>query len=104
MKSPIYLLTALLPLSISLVNAAPSAEPEDIEDSGLEERDTCRVERRFDYFKYPCQSSDRTGSANRGDEVNFDCKYRNWYKTRRGWVREDDKPRRCRGPRPNSCN
>ncbi|EIT75596.1 hypothetical protein AO1008_08320 [Aspergillus oryzae 100-8] len=97
MKSPIYLLTALLPLTLPLVNATPTAEPDDLEVEGsvLEDRDNCRVERPFVYRKYPCDSSDITGRANRGDNVNFQCRYRNWYKTPKGWVKQDDKPRRC---------
>ena len=79
MKSPIYLLTALLPLTLPLVNATPTAEPDDIEEvdgSVLENRDNCRVERPFAYRRYPCDSSDITGRANRNDNVNFQCRYR----------------------------
>lgn len=84
MKSPIYLLTALLPLTLPLVNATPTAEPDDLEVEGsvLEDRDNCRVERPFVYRKYPCDSSDITGRANRGDNVNFQCRYRYVLKVR----------------------
>ncbi|PIG86574.1 hypothetical protein AARAC_002066 [Aspergillus arachidicola] len=106
MKSPIYLLTALLPLTLPLANATPTAEPDDldVEGSVLEDRDNCKVDRGFNYYKYPCDSSDITGRANRGDNVNFQCRYRNWYKTPKGWVKQNDKPRNCRTVTRHNAN
>jgi hypothetical protein len=73
MRSPLYLLTALLPL---LAQASPTPEGEDFDDSVIEERDFCRVQKSFQYWKYPCSSSDTTGHANQGDTVHFICKYK----------------------------
>ncbi|KAB8069355.1 hypothetical protein BDV29DRAFT_182943 [Aspergillus leporis] len=110
MKSPLYILTALLPLAMQVVNASPTAPPNEAEDSlieerdNIQERDSCRVDRNeFSYYRYPCGSSERTGRARRGDNVEFICKYRDWYRTPNGWVREDEKPRRCRGRSPRRC-
>ncbi|KAE8395622.1 hypothetical protein BDV23DRAFT_178667 [Aspergillus alliaceus] len=96
MKSPLYILTALLPLAVQVAQATPVAES-DADDSIIEERSNCKVKHGFDYWKYPCDSSDRTGHANKGDNVDFQCRYRNWYKTPRGWVRQSDKPSSCPG-------
>ncbi|KAB8236548.1 uncharacterized protein BDW43DRAFT_308225 [Aspergillus alliaceus] len=95
MKSPLYILTALLPLAVQVAQATPVAES-DADDSIIEERSNCKVNHGFDYWKYPCDSSDRTGHANKGDNVDFQCRYKNWYKTPRGWVRQSDKPNSCR--------
>ncbi|KAF7589986.1 hypothetical protein BBP40_003430 [Aspergillus hancockii] len=99
MKSPLYLLTVLLPL---LVQATPTPEGEDLDDSAIEERDFCRVQNSFKYWKYPCSSSDTVGTANKGDTVTFICKYKTWYRTPRGWVKENEKPKQCHGPKPSS--
>jgi hypothetical protein len=86
MKSPLYLLTILLPLATELAAASPSANPDvdsfdEIEERDLEDRqgggrNRCRIERPYSYWKYPCDSSDRTGRANRGDQFSATCKYR----------------------------
>lgn len=84
MKSPIYILSCLLPLAAQIAHASPT--PEDAEDAAqlveerddIEARDVCRLNRgdHFLYRKYPCGDSPVTGRANQGDFVNFDCRYK----------------------------
>ncbi|KAF7596628.1 hypothetical protein BBP40_000550 [Aspergillus hancockii] len=68
MKSPLYILTALLPLAIQLANTSPTAQPDEAEDSLIEERDniqdrdSCQVGRdEFSYYSY--RSSPNWGDA-----------------------------------------
>ncbi|KAJ5522637.1 hypothetical protein N7513_013210 [Penicillium frequentans] len=105
MKSPLYLLTILLPLATEIVIASPA----DFDDSDtLEERDrggggkfgdksnACRIQHPYWYWKYPCDSSDKFGRENTGGQWNAICRYNNWYKTKKGWVHDFDKPNNCR--------
>ncbi|KAE8332984.1 hypothetical protein RU639_013831 [Aspergillus parasiticus] len=108
MKSPIYLLTTLLPLVAQLTGATPTEDHADYDS--LEERTegfsigdkqakqgACTIERPFQYYKYPCDSSDRVGEARRGEQWQSSCKYKNFYKTKNGWwAKQENKPRNCR--------
>ncbi|CAI7649309.1 unnamed protein product [Penicillium glandicola] len=106
MKSPLYLLTALLPLAAM---AMPAAEPEEdgsfdsLEErdgggrGGDRDRDSCRVRNIYWYYQYPCESSDKVGRSNPGDNFQPICKYHDWYKNSKGWwTQERNKPRNCR--------
>ncbi|OJJ30950.1 hypothetical protein ASPWEDRAFT_44903 [Aspergillus wentii DTO 134E9] len=107
MKSPLYILTALLPIAaIALPNPDTGGDGGDeldapleergFEERDLEERDRCRFRKSGSYWKYPCFSSERIGSFRSGDRVDFFCKYKDWYRTSRGWVTRDSKPNNCR--------
>lgn len=89
MKSPLYILTILLPLLTELAFASPTADIEDIDI--LEERDRgdhrgdfkgggsgnpCRVFKPYWYYKYPCESSDKLGRENQGSTFTATCKYK----------------------------
>ncbi|KAJ5784186.1 uncharacterized protein N7503_009398 [Penicillium pulvis] len=87
MKSPLYLLTILLPLATEIVVASPTANFEDSDI--LEERDrggggkvgdksnACRIQHPYWYWKYPCDSSDKFGSReNTGGQWNAICRYK----------------------------
>jgi len=86
MKSPLYLLTILLPLATELTFASPIADVEDTDI--LEERDrgsdhggfssgkSCRVFKPYWYYKYPCESSDKLGRENEGGTFTATCKYK----------------------------
>ncbi|CAI7666285.1 unnamed protein product [Penicillium manginii] len=114
MKSPVFILTALLPLATQVALANPIADA----DSSLEERgggggnwngggknwggdhqrpqDWCKVKKTYWYHKYPCDESGTVGKSNVGDTFAPVCKYQNWYKNSKGWwVKEDNKPYRC---------
>lgn len=75
MKSPLYLLTALLPLTLAI----PSAEPDEAEDDLLEERDAqpqrqnqgCDSNHQIWYYKSPCPPS---GKYNPHEKVQYQCK------------------------------
>jgi hypothetical protein len=74
MKSPLYLLTALLPLTLAI----PSADA-DVENESLEERnggDKCRSSQSIPYYRYPCDSSDKLGSYPSNKHVDYICKYK----------------------------
>ncbi|CAI7616610.1 unnamed protein product, partial [Penicillium discolor] len=89
MKSPIYLLTVLLPLASALA-AAPPADPDpddfdsvqefqEFEERDLDDRQfkgPCRVNKPYFYWKYPCDSSDRIGRQNVGGQFTATCSYR----------------------------
>ncbi|KAJ5392413.1 hypothetical protein N7509_007903 [Penicillium cosmopolitanum] len=113
MKSPVFILTALLPLAAQVAVASPVADP----DSSLEERggnnnwnnggkdwggnhqgpqDNCKIKNPFWWHKYPCDSSSTVGQARVGDTFAPVCKYQNWYQNAQGWwARDDNKPPRC---------
>lgn len=90
MKSPLYLLTILLPLATELAFASPTADVEDTDI--LEERDRggghggdhggfnggnpCKVFKPYWYYKYPCESSGKLGQENQGGTFTATCKYR----------------------------
>lgn len=85
MKSPIYILSCLLPLAAQIAQASPT--PEDAEDAvqfeergdpNTQGRDVCRLHRgdHFFFYKFPCGDSPIIGRANQGDFVNFDCRYK----------------------------
>ncbi|KAJ5220594.1 uncharacterized protein N7469_009481 [Penicillium citrinum] len=111
MKSPLYLLTILLPLATELAFASPTADVEDTDI--LEERDRggdrggfnggnpCKVFKPYWYYKYPCESSGKLGQENQGGTFTATCKYsnngNNWYKTKRGWTQGFNRPQRCHG-------
>jgi hypothetical protein len=74
MKSPLYLLTALLPLTLAI----PSADAE-VEGESLEERNNgnkCRSSQSIPYYRYPCDSSDKLGSYPSNKDVDYQCKYK----------------------------
>ncbi|KAJ5976475.1 hypothetical protein N7481_010182 [Penicillium waksmanii] len=122
MKSPIFILAALLPLATQVAMANPVAAANS--DSSLEERggnwngdlnhghggkgwdnhwddddrpqDWCKVKQPYWYHKYPCDSSGTVGESKVGDNFAPVCKYQNWYKNPKGWwVKDEYKPRRC---------
>ncbi|CEJ57929.1 hypothetical protein PMG11_06604 [Penicillium brasilianum] len=99
MKSPLYVLAVLLPLATQLVAASPTAEFDEFES--LEDRqggsNSCKIRTGFSYRKYPCDSSDIIGRENPGGQWQATCRYKNFYKTKKGWVRSSDKPKACRG-------
>ncbi|KAJ5676040.1 hypothetical protein N7462_008937 [Penicillium macrosclerotiorum] len=132
MKSPAYLLVALLPLVTQLTVATPVAEPDldALEErggggyggwdknngwkddgwkdhGGWKDKNVCEVKRTYPYYKYPCSSSPSNGTSLLGATFTSFCKYQNgysgvWYAAPRGWVKEEDKPRRCPGA-SNPC-
>ncbi|RAL13541.1 uncharacterized protein BO97DRAFT_413504 [Aspergillus homomorphus CBS 101889] len=101
MKSPIYLLTALLPLTLAI----PSAEEADVDadesDVHLAARaSTCSSNNQINYYQWPCVNR---GSYQPQQKVEYRCKWRDgdWYKTTRGWwVRASDVPTRCKNRLP----
>ncbi|KAE8350062.1 hypothetical protein BDV28DRAFT_151308 [Aspergillus coremiiformis] len=76
MKSPLYILTVLLPLAVQVAQATPTPDADELEDRATEERRSCRVRHGFDYWKYPCGSSDTSGRAHRGDNITLMCRYK----------------------------
>lgn len=92
MKSPMVIITALLPLATQLALANPVAADSD---SSLEERegghwndkgkhwgddhehpeDWCKVKKTYWYHKYPCDSSGTVGESKVGDTFAPVCKY-----------------------------
>ncbi|OQD84713.1 hypothetical protein PENANT_c012G03459 [Penicillium antarcticum] len=107
MKNPLYILTILLPLATELVTASPAAEPEfdDLQDraNGGGGGNRCRINHKYWYWKYPCDQSDRTTQQSRGDQWNAICRYKNWYKTNKGWAHDFDKPPNCHGDWDRRC-
>jgi hypothetical protein len=114
MKSPLWILTVLLPLVTELAAASPTPNPdsdsldsfEEFEERDLEDRrvkaDPCRYNKDYWYYKYPCDSSDKEkGKA--GALFDASCKYKKWYKTSKGWVRDSEKPPKCKGNWDHSC-
>lgn len=87
MKSPLYILTILLPLATELAVASPTG---DVGDSDvLEERDGgggggkfpgksngCRVNKQYWYYKYPCENSEKFGRENQGGTFTATCRYK----------------------------
>ena len=78
MKSALYLLTALLSLTLAM----PSAEPDEAEDDSLdlEERDPqgggrqgrrCRSDDRIWYYRFPFQAA---GNYDPHERVQYQCK------------------------------
>lgn len=76
MKSALYLLTALLSLTLAM----PSAEPDEAEDDSLEERDPqgggrqgrrCRSDDRIWYYREPCRAA---GNYDPNERVQYQCK------------------------------
>ncbi|KAK9847474.1 hypothetical protein MYU51_018721 [Penicillium brevicompactum] len=120
MKSPLYMLAILLPLIAAATPIAdPEADFEELEErdrgdgrdggrnGGGRDRDECKVKRSYPYYKYPCNSSPRIAFSQVGATFTSSCRYQNgdsgvWYQTPRGWVKDQDKPRRCRGAN-NRC-
>ncbi|KAL3413967.1 uncharacterized protein AFUA_3G13755 [Aspergillus fumigatus Af293] len=96
MKSPLYILTVLLPLALAI----PAAEPDDGADS-LEarrdrNRDRCSKNSQIPYYRYPCDGSDKMGNYRSNEHVEYICQYKGWYKTGNNWwVKGSDKPRDC---------
>lgn len=89
MKSPIWFLTVLLPLATELAAASPAVDPDldsldsfdsvgEFEARDLEDRqgNRCRINRPYSYWKYPCDSSDRTGQATVGSQFSATCRYK----------------------------
>ncbi|KAJ5933080.1 hypothetical protein N7516_007569 [Penicillium verrucosum] len=121
MKWSSYTLVALLPLATQLAIATPVADPypDAIEergggkhkgyekDHGYDNKNVCEVKQTYPYYKYPCDSSPSNGTSLLGATFTSFCRYQNadsgvWYSAPRGWVKEEDKPRRCPGA-PNPC-
>jgi hypothetical protein len=92
MKSPIYILTALLPIAVQVAVAAPTAEAADDSlekrDNGNDgghgdrwghdhenDRDPCVVKKPYWYYKYPCVSSETVGESKVGDKFQPVCMY-----------------------------
>lgn len=93
MKSPIFILSALLPLATQVARANPDAAASD--SSSLKERgkghwedgdknwggeherpeDWCKVNKTYWYHKYPCDSSGTVGQSSVGDTFAPVCKY-----------------------------
>ncbi|KAJ5518800.1 hypothetical protein LT330_005120 [Penicillium expansum] len=115
MKSPVYVLAVLLPLLTQIATANPVAEPEfdDLEERGRgndkdnnhhgwDDKNVCEVKRTYPYYKYPCSSSPKIGTSIQGAIFTPSCRYQNgdsgvWYLAPKGWVKDQDKPRRCPG-------
>ncbi|KAF4762179.1 hypothetical protein N7541_007974 [Penicillium brevicompactum] len=111
MKSPIYILTAMLPFAVQVAVAVPTAEAADdsLEErgngnggghrwgnNGDHDRDPCVVQKTYWYHKYPCVSSGTVGESKVGDKFQPVCNYQDWYMNSKGWwVQEDNKPYHC---------
>ncbi|RAH43526.1 uncharacterized protein BO95DRAFT_445087 [Aspergillus brunneoviolaceus CBS 621.78] len=106
MKSPISAIV-LLPLALNAATAAPA---EDSSSSltargsgGGKDPNPCQVRVSYPYYKFPCASSPENGTSILGATFTSFCYYENgeesgkWFKTPRGWVKDEDKPRRCDG-------
>ncbi|KAL4860521.1 hypothetical protein BDV12DRAFT_181447 [Aspergillus spectabilis] len=109
MKSS-YIIAVLLPLATQLATATPTAGRDHDDHDYYEEVDNsnpCEVKVTYPYYKYPCSSSPENGTSLLGATFTSFCKYQNddsgiWYAAPRGWVKEDDKPRKCPGA-SNPC-
>jgi hypothetical protein len=78
MKSPLYLLTTLLPLTLAFPSAEPEADADALEERAKsnKNKDRCSAQHKFDYYKYPCKNSHyKKGSYRKDDDVHWDCKY-----------------------------
>ena len=90
MKSPIYILTAMLPFAVQVAVAVPTAEAADdsLEErgngnggghrwgnNGDHDRDPCVVQKTYWYHKYPCVSSGTVGESKVGDKFQPVCNY-----------------------------
>ncbi|GFF71201.1 hypothetical protein IFM61392_08668 [Aspergillus lentulus] len=108
MKSPLYILTVLLPLALAIPAAEPDVGAESVEerdnrnghghdhDHDRDRNDRCSKNSQIPYYRYPCDSSDRLGSYGNNRHVDYICKYNGWYRTGNGWwVRGSDKPSNC---------
>jgi hypothetical protein len=99
---PSYILTMLLPLATQLAMANPTAEGDHHYDNDSK-GNPCEVKYPYPYYKYPCNSAPENGTSLLGATFTSYCKYQNgedsgtWFSTPRGWVKEDDKPRKCPG-------
>ena len=76
MKSPLYILTVLLPLALAI----PAAEPDDGADS-LEarrdrNRDRCSKNSQIPYYRYTCDGSDKMGNYRSNEHVEYICQYK----------------------------
>ncbi|KAL2863993.1 uncharacterized protein BJX67DRAFT_362194 [Aspergillus lucknowensis] len=97
MKSPLYLLTAILPFTLAL----PSEEIEDNVHSLEERASKCKSNHEIKYYKWPCQ---QTGKYNPNENVEYQCKWSDgdWYKTSKNWwVKGSDVPNKCKKNLPN---
>ncbi|KAJ5938428.1 hypothetical protein N7466_001562 [Penicillium verhagenii] len=121
MKSSSYFLFVLLPFVTHLGIATPAVEQysDSLEErnggnyeygnhqgyddhQGYDNKNICEVKQTYPYYKYPCDSSLSNGTSLLGATFTSFCKYQNgnsgvWYAAPRGWVKEEDKPRRCPG-------
>ncbi|GFF46763.1 hypothetical protein IFM58399_07881 [Aspergillus lentulus] len=110
MKSPLYILTVLLPLALAIPAAEPDVGAESVEerdnrnghghghdhDHDRGRNDRCSKNSQIPYYRYPCDSSDRLGSYGSNRHVDYICKYNGWYRTGNSWwVRGSDKPSNC---------
>ena len=73
MKSPLYFLTVLLPVTLAM----PSSESE-VNDQSLEERwqgqqQKCKVNHDYYYYKWPCYNY-KYGSYKSGEVAQYQCK------------------------------
>lgn len=90
MKSPIYILSALLPFAVQVAEASPVAEPDfdslqarnrdggkwDDKHHGRPHWNPCEVKVSYPYYKYPCPSSPENGTSIVGATFTSSCKYR----------------------------
>ncbi|KAL2820927.1 hypothetical protein BDW59DRAFT_150517 [Aspergillus cavernicola] len=99
MKSPLYLLTVILPFTL----AFPSSEENENEDDlhSLEDRaKKCRASHEIKYYRWPCA---QTGKYNANQNVEYQCKWRDgdWWKTSKNWwVKGSDVPNNCKFRNP----
>lgn len=86
MKSPIYILSILLPFAAQVAEASPVAES-DIDSLEARNKDKdhhggrppwnpCEVKDSYPYYKYPCHDSPETGNSIVGATFTSSCKYR----------------------------
>ncbi|RAK79985.1 uncharacterized protein BO72DRAFT_525664 [Aspergillus fijiensis CBS 313.89] len=105
MKSPLSAIV-LLPLALNAATAAPAEDSSSLTargSGGGKEANPCQVRVSYPYYKFPCASSPENGTSILGATFTSFCYYENgeesgkWFKTPRGWVKDEDKPRRCDG-------
>ncbi|PYH43925.1 uncharacterized protein BP01DRAFT_401905 [Aspergillus saccharolyticus JOP 1030-1] len=100
MKSAIYLLTALLPLTLAIPSAEEADVDSDDNDVHLAARSQCKSGNQINYYRWPCWNN---GHYNAQQQVTYKCKWRNgdWYKTGNNWwVRGSDVPSQCKSGLP----
>lgn len=95
MKSPLYILAVVLPLATELAMGSPVAETDfDVIEErgggsnkgwdkdhhgGGHTNNPCEVKRSYPYYKYPCDSSPKTGMSQVGATFTPSCRYQSVY-------------------------